>query len=275
MPAARPPSRQQLKSAQSLVKLFSGMRGAAMKVGQTLSAVDLGLVPEEIRPEFQEILATLQQRRRAGLVQVRSSKVIEEDLGEKLSATASPTSTPSRSRRRRSVRCTARRCATAATVAVKVQYPGIAEAIHADMQNLRLGLKLLSVIAPGIDTGAIAQEIRERITEELDYELEASNHREMARAYRGPSVHRRPRRRHLALPRARARHRVRRRRSASPRPRDDVPGRARPDRRDPGPLLHQRSAAPPAAQRRSASRQQPVPGRRSGRVHRLRVLQAL
>src|SRR5882672_5959779 len=46
---------QQLKSARSLVKVFSGMRGAAMKVGQTLSAVDLGLVPEEIRPEFQEI----------------------------------------------------------------------------------------------------------------------------------------------------------------------------------------------------------------------------
>ena len=59
-------------------------------------------------------------------------------------------------------------------MAVKVQYPGIAEAIHADMQNLRLGLKLLAVLAPGIDTGEIAQEIRERITAELDYELEAS-----------------------------------------------------------------------------------------------------
>jgi predicted unusual protein kinase regulating ubiquinone biosynthesis (AarF/ABC1/UbiB family) len=52
------------------------------------------------------------------------------------------------------------------------------------MQNLRLALKLLSAIAPGIDTGAIAQEIRERIGEELDYELEASNHKAMARAYR-------------------------------------------------------------------------------------------
>src|SRR3954469_67507 len=54
-------NRQQLKAAKSLVKMFAGMRGAAMKVGQTLSAVDLGLVPEEIRPEWQEILATLQQ----------------------------------------------------------------------------------------------------------------------------------------------------------------------------------------------------------------------
>ena len=54
-------SRQQLKAAEGLVKVFSGMRGAAMKVGQTLSAVDLGLVPEEVRPQFQEILAQLQQ----------------------------------------------------------------------------------------------------------------------------------------------------------------------------------------------------------------------
>ncbi|HZU59934.1 MAG TPA: AarF/ABC1/UbiB kinase family protein, partial [Solirubrobacteraceae bacterium] len=54
-------SQQQLKSAETLVKVLGSMRGAAMKVGQTLSAVDLGLVPEEIRPQFQEILAVLQQ----------------------------------------------------------------------------------------------------------------------------------------------------------------------------------------------------------------------
>src|SRR5947209_19988826 len=53
-------TRQQLNSAKALVKVFSGMRGAAMKVGQTLSAVDLGLVAPEVRPQFQEILATLQ-----------------------------------------------------------------------------------------------------------------------------------------------------------------------------------------------------------------------
>ena len=53
--------RQRLKTAKALVKVFSGMRGAAMKVGQTLSAVDLGLVPEDVRPEFQKILAQLQE----------------------------------------------------------------------------------------------------------------------------------------------------------------------------------------------------------------------
>jgi predicted unusual protein kinase regulating ubiquinone biosynthesis (AarF/ABC1/UbiB family) len=176
-------SRQQLKSAQALVKVLGSMRGAAMKVGQTLSAVDLGLVPEEIRPQFQEILATLQHDAKPvsfGAIK----KVVEQDLEEPISRAFAdfdpqPIAAASIGQVHRAQLHDGR------DVAVKVQYPGIAEAIHSDMQNLRLGLKLLSAIAPGIDTGAIAQEIRERITEELDYELEAANHRAMARAYRG------------------------------------------------------------------------------------------
>ena len=177
-------SKQQLKSAHALVKVLGNMRGAAMKVGQTLSAVDLGLVPEEIRPQFQEILASLQHD--AKPVSFRTiTKVIEEDLGEKVKDNFAdfdpePIAAASIGQVHRAVLNEDGR-----EVAVKVQYPGIAEAIHADMQNLRLGLKLLSVIAPGIDTGAIAREIRERISQELDYELEATNHRAMARAYKG------------------------------------------------------------------------------------------
>jgi predicted unusual protein kinase regulating ubiquinone biosynthesis (AarF/ABC1/UbiB family) len=176
-------ARQQIKAAESLVKVFARMRGAAMKVGQTLSAVDLGLVPEEVRPQFQEILASLQHS--AEPVCFRAiRRVVEVDLGERLGTVFSdfdqePIAAASIGQVHRAVlRCDGR------DVAVKVQYPGIAEAIHADLQNLRLGLKLLNAIAPGIDTGEIAVEIRERITEELDYELEASNHRKMARAYR-------------------------------------------------------------------------------------------
>ena len=176
-------TRQQLKAAESLVSLFAGMRGAAMKVGQTLSAVDLGMVPEEVRPQFQQLLAQLQQD--ADPVSFRAiTKVIEADLGEKLgrvfaAVDPEPLAAASIGQVHRA------RLHGGREVVVKVQYPGVAEAIHADMRNLRLGLKLLSAIAPGIDTGAIAGEIRERITEELDYELEAGNQQAMARVYRG------------------------------------------------------------------------------------------
>ncbi|WP_249011242.1 AarF/ABC1/UbiB kinase family protein [Conexibacter sp. DBS9H8] len=176
-------TRQQLKSAKALVKVFSGMRGAAMKVGQTLSAVDLGLVPAEVRPEFQEILATLQQDAKpVAFSAIR--RVIEQDLDAPIAELFAhvdqrPLAAASIGQVHRG------RLHDGREVAIKVQYPGIAEAVHADLRNLKLGLKLLTAIAPGIDTGAIADEVRERIGEELDYELEAANHREMARIYRG------------------------------------------------------------------------------------------
>src|SRR3954469_25473711 len=175
--------RQRLQTAEALVKGFSGMRGAAMKVGQTLSAVDLGLVPEEIRPEFQAILAELQHG--AEPVSAKAIHgVIKEDLGAPVSRLFGdfddePIAAASIGQVHRATLRDGRK------VAVKVQYPGIAEAIHADLQNLRLALKLLSAIAPGVDSATIATEIRERIGEELDYELEASNQRAMARVYRG------------------------------------------------------------------------------------------
>jgi predicted unusual protein kinase regulating ubiquinone biosynthesis (AarF/ABC1/UbiB family) len=70
-------------------------------------------------------------------------------------------------------------------VAVKVQYPGVAQAVRADMQNLGMLLRLAKRIAPGLDPKALAEEIRERITDECDYELEAQAHRSFARDWRG------------------------------------------------------------------------------------------
>jgi predicted unusual protein kinase regulating ubiquinone biosynthesis (AarF/ABC1/UbiB family) len=70
-------------------------------------------------------------------------------------------------------------------VAVKVQYPGVAAAVRADMQNLGLILRLAKRIAPGMDPQAMGKEIRDRIEEELDYELEAQNQRTLARLFRG------------------------------------------------------------------------------------------
>ena len=79
---------------------------------------------------------------------------------------------------------------TAATVAVKVQYPGMAEAVETDLRNLGMLLPLVKRLAPGLDVEALAAELRERVGEELDYEIEAQNHRAMARAWRGhPLAH--------------------------------------------------------------------------------------
>ena len=75
-------------------------------------------------------------------------------------------------------------------VAVKVQYPGVNDAVRADMQNLGMLLRLAKRITPQMDVKAVGEEIRARIIDELDYELEASNHRTLARLYRGhPFIH--------------------------------------------------------------------------------------
>jgi predicted unusual protein kinase regulating ubiquinone biosynthesis (AarF/ABC1/UbiB family) len=70
-------------------------------------------------------------------------------------------------------------------VAIKVQYPGVAEALEADLRNMGTIVRLAKAIAPGLDPKAIAEELRERVLEELDYEYEAQNQRDFARAYRG------------------------------------------------------------------------------------------
>ena len=69
-------------------------------------------------------------------------------------------------------------------VAVKVQHPGVAEAIEADLRNLGLVNPILARLAAGLDTTAVLAEIRDRIADELDYELEAQNQRRLERMLR-------------------------------------------------------------------------------------------
>jgi len=70
-------------------------------------------------------------------------------------------------------------------VAVKVQYPGIAETIAADLRNVALLRRMLRIAAPAQDTGALLSELRDRIGEELDYRREAASQRLMAAYYHG------------------------------------------------------------------------------------------
>ena len=175
--------RRHIEAAEQIVAALGTMKGAAMKVGQVLSFLDVGMVPEEYREEFQHKLAAL--RDAAPTVTFKDMrKVIEEELGERLADVfedfdTEPIAAASIGQVYRATLLDGRR------VAVKVQYPGVAAAVRADMQNLGLILRLAKRIAPGMDPKAIGEEIRSRIQEELDYELEAQNQRTLARIFRG------------------------------------------------------------------------------------------
>ena len=175
--------RRHIEAAEQIVTALGTMKGAAMKVGQVMSFLDTGLIPAEYRDDFQRKLAAL--RDAAPEVTFREMrKVIEADLGERIEdvfdefeqkAIASA-----------SIGQVYRaRLEDGRRVAVKVQYPGVAAAVRADLKNLGMILRLAKRIAPGIDPKAVGDEVRRRIEEELDYELEAQNQRTLARVFRG------------------------------------------------------------------------------------------
>jgi predicted unusual protein kinase regulating ubiquinone biosynthesis (AarF/ABC1/UbiB family) len=174
--------RRQLDTAQQMVRVLGGMKGVAMKVGQMLSVVDLSAVPEEYRDEVQRTLASL----RDAAPRVRFSemrRVLEREYGRPLAEVFAefdeePVAAASIGQVYRA------RLHDGREVAVKVQYPGIGAAVRADLQNLGPMLRLARQLVPGLDVDATIEEIRERVSEELDYELEAGNQRAVARLHR-------------------------------------------------------------------------------------------
>jgi predicted unusual protein kinase regulating ubiquinone biosynthesis (AarF/ABC1/UbiB family) len=70
-------------------------------------------------------------------------------------------------------------------VAVKVQYPRVAAAVRADLQNIGLLLQAAKRLAPALDAKAVAAELRERLGDELDYEHEAEAQRGFERRFDG------------------------------------------------------------------------------------------
>jgi predicted unusual protein kinase regulating ubiquinone biosynthesis (AarF/ABC1/UbiB family) len=174
--------------ARELVAQLGQMRGAAMKVGQVLSTVDFTAIPESEREEFKRTLAALRDDV-PPLPFPKMERLIRSELGGPVGEFFSDFerdafAAASIGQVHRAVTRDGR------AVAVKVQYPGVAEAVETDLRNLGLLLPLVKRLAPGLDVKALGAELRERIGEELDYEIEAQNQRAVARAWRGhPFVH--------------------------------------------------------------------------------------
>ena len=178
---------------RELVDQLGRMRGAAMKVGQMISMVDLDGLPDDQRNELQQKLSTL----RDSIPPVpfgRLEKLLRKELGAPLGTVFSDFE--DRAFAAASIGQVHRaRTLAGDEVVVKVQYPGVAEAIETDLRNAMLLVPLVKRLAPGLDAKALGEEMRERIGEELDYELEAQNQRRIGRMMRGhpfiyvPRVH--------------------------------------------------------------------------------------
>ena len=173
-----------LETAVKMASILGEMKGAAMKLGQLASFVDTEFLPPEYAELYQEQLAQLRTQA-PSMPWERVVKVMEQEYrGEPLDELfdhieEDAFAAASIGQVHRATLHDGR------PVAVKVQYPGIAEALEADLRNAGMIVRLARALAPGLDAKSVAEELRLRVMEELDYEYEAQSHRTFARAYRG------------------------------------------------------------------------------------------
>jgi len=179
---------RELKTAEAVAERLGNMKGALMKLGQMASYVDEGL-PGPLR----EALAQLQSNAPPMSADL-AAEMIERELGGSpddlfLEWDPEPLASASIGQVHRAV-IVDPATGQERAVAVKVQYPGVADAIAADLRNADMLGALMKQAFNGLDPDEMVAEIKERITDELDYRLEARNQSRFVRHYAGhPFIH--------------------------------------------------------------------------------------
>ncbi|MGX1804211.1 ABC1 kinase family protein [Nocardia sp. NPDC055321] len=174
--------RSTIEAAEQVVDVLGGMKGAAMKIGQMFSMIDLDLVPESHRERFRGKLAAL--RDSAPAVEFPAMRaVIEDEYGPLATVFRDFDETPIAAASIGQVyRATLR---DGRAVVVKVQYPGVERAVRADLRNLALFAKLWKSMWPALSGGELIDEVARNLESELDYRREAHTQHAVAAHYRG------------------------------------------------------------------------------------------
>jgi len=173
----------QLRTAAQVAETLGNMKGAFMKLGQMASYLDVGL-PDHVR----DALAGLQQDAPPMAADLAAG-VVERELGTPpdrlfLEWDPVPIASASIGQVHRAITRDGR------AVAVKVQYPGVDDAIRSDLQSAGVIFGAMGMALPGFEAGPLVEEIRARVIEELDYALEARNTQLFADFYRDhPFIH--------------------------------------------------------------------------------------
>jgi predicted unusual protein kinase regulating ubiquinone biosynthesis (AarF/ABC1/UbiB family) len=173
--------------AEELGAQLGRLKGAGPKIKQFLSMVQLD------RPDGERSLGALPDGART-IPFGRVRRVIEHDLDARIGQLfddidEEPFAVASLGQVHRA------RTSDGEIVAVKVQHPGLGESIENDLRSLGIVGPILKRLAPALDAATVLAEIRGRISDELDYELEAQHQRRLERLLRGhphvrvPHVH--------------------------------------------------------------------------------------
>ena len=170
----------QQRTAEQLFSVLGQLKGGAMKFGQALSVFEAAM-PEHLTGPYRAALTKLQES--APPMPVASvHKVLAEEFGPRWKRRFAefdehPAAAASIGQVHRAV------YHNGTPVAVKVQYPGAGPALISDLNQLGRIASLFRILQPGLDVKPLLSELRARVTEELDYELEAANQKAMAKAF--------------------------------------------------------------------------------------------
>ncbi len=172
----------QQRTAEQIFRVLGELKGGAMKFGQALSIFEAALPPEIASP-YRATLTRLQEAAPPLPARV-VHKVLASELGEQW--------------RDNFIRFADKAAAAASIgqvhhavwadgreVAVKIQYPGAGKALISDFTQLSRAAQLFSVLMPGLDVKPLITELKGRLAEELDYDLEADSQQAFAAVYDG------------------------------------------------------------------------------------------
>lgn len=169
------------RNADRTRRTLGGLKGGALKAGQLLSTVE-ALFPQDPESTWRTALTALQEDNQA-LPFAEIGPVLAADLGpgwrtrftafDEVAVAAA------------SLGQVHRATYGGEPVAVKVQYPGVREALAADLRTISALSRLAALVARGLALPPLLSELRLRLTEELDYEHEARAQERFAAAYDG------------------------------------------------------------------------------------------
>lgn len=170
----------QQRTADQLFRVLGELKGGAMKLGQAMSIFESAL-PDELVGPYRETLTRLQDAAPPMTMRVLGQVMAEDfgsdwlDMFERFDER--PVASASIGQVHRAV------WGDGSDVAVKIQYPNAAKALRSDLRQLSRLARMFTVLAPGIDIKPLLAEIEARVTEELDYTLEARAQQVFASAY--------------------------------------------------------------------------------------------
>lgn len=167
----------QRRTAEQLFEVLGTLKGGAMKFGQALSVYEAA-IPDELAEPYRQALTKLQNAA-PPMSTATVHRVLAQQLGtawrthfssfnNEASAAASIGQVH---------RATWR---DGRAVAVKVQYPGAADALKSDLDQLARMAPLFGRLIPGVAIRPLIAEVRERVMEEVDYGRESDHQRAFA-----------------------------------------------------------------------------------------------